>query len=318
MKILAASSFVKELNTIPGVVSAGGFGHDLLGNHGGIGGVSWPGKDPHRDIDFANIEIGYNFLETVGVKLKAGRYFSQNANSMHETIMNETAIKAMGLKDPIGKVIRFWDEWREIVGVAEDFNFESLYQPVKPAFFRCYPVGPQVMVRLKAGSEAATIAALKTAYQRFNPGMPFEFKYLDTDFEQLYASETRVGILARYFAGLAIIISCLGLFGLAAFTAQKRKKEIGIRKVVGASVAQVAYLLSREFLVLVGMAIAVAFPLAWLGMRRWLDGFAYRVDIRYDLFLLTGLTAIGITILTISYQAFKAATANPSETLHSE
>jgi putative ABC transport system permease protein len=108
------------------------------------------------------------------------------------------------------------------------------------------------------------------------------------------------------------------LFGLAAFTAQKRKKEIGIRKVVGASVAQVAYLLSREFLVLVGMAIAVAFPLAWLGMRRWLDGFAYRVDIRYDLFLLTGLTAIGITILTISYQAFKAATANPSETLHSE
>jgi ABC-type antimicrobial peptide transport system permease subunit len=148
--------------------------------------------------------------------------------------------------------------------------------------------------------------------------MSFEYKYLDEEYRHLYAAEIRVGVLARYFAGLAIIISCLGLFGLAAFTAQKRKKEIGIRKVIGASVVQVAYLLSREFLVLVGVAIAIAFPLAWLGMRRWLDGFAYRVEIGYGVFVFTAPAAIVITILTISYQSFRAAMANPVDSLRTE
>lgn len=318
LKIVAATSFIRELNNIPGVVNAAGFGHDLVGNHGGIGGVTWPGKSPNLGVDFANIEVGYNFLETVGIKLKAGRNFSQNANTEHEIIMNETAIKAMGLKDPVGKVVRFWDEKREIVGVAADFNFESLYSPVKPAFFRCYPVGDQVMVRLKAGSETATLAELKKAYMQFNPGMAFEYKFLDEDFEQLYASEIRIGVLSRYFAGLAVLISCLGLFGLAAFTAQKRKKEIGIRKVVGASVTQVAYLLSKEFLALVLVAIAIAFPLVWLGMNKWLDGFAYRVPISYDIFLLTAAVAMAITLFTISFQSIRAATANPAGALRTE
>jgi ABC-type antimicrobial peptide transport system permease subunit len=315
---IATVSFVQGLKNIPGVVEAAPFGHDLLGHHGSIGGVSWPGKDPSQEFDFANIEVGYNFLETVGIRLKEGRNFSQNANAEHEIIFNETAIKAMGLKDPVGKIIEFWGTKREIVAVAQDFNFESAYSPVKPAFFRSYPTGGEVMVRLRAGSETASIAALKKAYAKFSPGLPFEVAWLDQDLEKLYASELRVGILSRFFAGLAILISCLGLFGLAAFTAQKRKKEIGIRKVVGASVLQVAYLLSREFLVLVGIAIAIAFPLVWLGMHKWLNEFAYRMPIRADIFLVTAIAALAITVITISFQSIRAATANPVEALRSE
>jgi len=317
--IAAASSFIKQLNNIPGVVNAAGELHNLLGDHGSSFGLDWPGRTADQyKMDFANIEVGYNFLETMGIQLKKGRYFSQNSNADREIIFNETAIAAMGLKDPIGKTVTVFGEKRQIVGIAKDFNFESVYQTVKPALFRSYPMGDQVLVKLRAGSEAATIAAVKTAYARFNPGMTFEYKYLDEEYRRLYASEIRIGVLARYFAGLAILISCLGLFGLAAFTAQKRKKEIGIRKVIGASVAQVAYLLSREFLALLGVAIAIAFPVAWLAMRHWLDGFAYRVDIGYGVFVLTALAAILITMVTISYQSIRAATANPVDALRSE
>jgi len=317
--IAAASSFIKQLNTIPGVVNAAGELHNLLGDHGSVYGLKWPGSTTDQyKMELANLEVGYNFLETMGIKLKEGRYFSQNPNADHEVILNETAIRAMGLKDPVGKTIQVFDEKRQIVGIAKDFNFESIYQTVKPALFRSYPMGDQVLVKLRKGSESSTIAAVKTAYSQFNPGMTFEYKYLDEEYRHLYASDIRVGVLARYFAGLAILISCLGLFGLAAFTAQKRKKEIGIRKVIGASVVQVTYLLSREFLVLVGIAIAIAVPVAWLAMRQWLNGFAYRVNIGYDVFVLTALAAVGITIITISFQSIKAALANPVESLRTE
>jgi putative ABC transport system permease protein len=317
-KIAGAVSFVNELGNLTGVVNAGSYAHTLMGDHGMINGVNWPGKKANMDVDFANIEVGYNFLETAGIKLKAGRNISQNANSLHEVIMNEAAIKAMGINNPIGKTISFWDEKREIVGVAADFNFESLYQQVKPAFFRIYPVVPSVMVRLRAGSEQQTIDRIKAAYNRFNPGMAFEYKFLDEDYQQWYASELRVGVLSRYFAILAILISCLGLFGLAAFTAQKRRKEIGIRKVVGASSARIVYLLNKEFLALVGVAILIAFPLVWLGMHKWLDGFAYRATIGYGVFVVTAVAAMAITLLTIGYQSLKAAWANPAESLRTE
>ena len=318
-KIVAAVSFVKELSNIPGVASAGSFSHDLTGHHGAISGFEWPGKKPNMDIEFANLEMGANFLQTVGIKIKEGRNFSDNANAAHnEIIFNETAIRAMGLKDPIGKTVRFWGMDRQIVGVAADFNFESMYQSVKPCFFQIYPVGPKVILRLKVGSEPSTIAAVKDAYARFNPGMAFEYQYLDEDYRKWYSSEIRTGVLSRYFAGLAIFISCLGLFGLAAFMAQKRQKEIGIRKVIGASVSQVAFLLSKDFLVLIGIAIVIAFPLVGWVMQNWLDGFAYRVPITTDIFLVTGITALVITIVTISFQAIRAALMNPVSSLRSE
>jgi len=315
----SALSLLNELKAVPGVVNVSGYYHTLTGRHGAIGGFEWPGRPPGMDIDFANLEVGYNFLPTVGIKLKEGRDITPDKRSSgDEIIFNETAIRMMGLKDPIGKTIRFWGHDRQIVGVAADFNFESLYQNIKPCFFQEYPVMPNVMVKIRAGNEKTTMAAIRTLYSKFNPGMVFEYRFLDEDYQALYASEQRVGILSRCFAGLAIFISCLGLFGLAAFTAQKRKKELGIRKVIGASVLQLTYMLSKEFLVLVMLAICIAFPLVYLGMHKWLDSFAYRTRINAGIFVLTGLASIVITILTIGYQSLKAAAMNPAESLRTE
>jgi putative ABC transport system permease protein len=317
-KLAAAAAFVSELRNLPGVVNAGSYSHNLMGNHGEVSDILWAGRDPNQHIDYANIEVGANFLQTAGIKLVAGRYCSPNANMFHEIILNETAIRAMGLKNPISTEIKVFDEKREIVGVAADFNFESLYSQVKPAFFRVFPVMPTVMVRLRAGSEEQAIAGIRAAYQRFNRGMAFDYAYLDEDYARWYASEIKAGVLSRYFAALAIIISCLGLFGLAAFTAQKRRKEIGIRKVVGASTMRIAYLLSKEFLVLVGVSIVIAFPLVAVGMHRWLNEFAYRVPVGADIFVYTALAAFLITLVTICFQAVRAALENPVNALRSE
>jgi ABC-type antimicrobial peptide transport system permease subunit len=318
LKLNAAATFINELNNIPGVINASSYYHNLTGEHGAISGFEWPGKNPNTDIEFSNLEVGYNFLETAGIKIKEGRNFSRTPNAHNEIIFNETAINEMGLKNPVGKMIKFWGMQRQIVGIAADFNFESLYQTVKPCFFQVYPAMPNVMVKIKAGTEKQTIHKIQQAFLAFVPGMAFDYRFLDEDYQALYNSEKRVGTLASYFAGLAIIISCLGLFGLAAFTAQRRQKEIGIRKVVGASVSNVAFLLSKEFLKLVLIAVLIAFPLVWWAMNNWLNDFAYRIHISADIFLITGVSAILITVLTISFQAIKAAVANPVKSLRAE
>lgn len=313
-----AISFVNEVRNIPGVVSAGSHSHNLLGDHGGISGFEWPGKDPAKDILFANLEMGNGFLQTVGIKIKEGRNFSDNANARNEIIFNESAIKDMGLKDPIGKTIKFWGMEKQIVGVTEDFNFESLYETVKPCFFQMYPIGPNIVVKIKAGTEKQTIAQIQKLYASFNKGLAFEYKFLDEAYQALYVSEEHVAVLSKYFAGLAILISCLGLFGLAAFTAQRRQKEIGIRKVVGASVSSVVVMLSKDFLKLVVLAAIIAFPLVWWVMNSWLNNFAYHIPISADIFLIAGLAIVLITLLTISFQSIKAAIANPVKSLRTE
>jgi putative ABC transport system permease protein len=313
-----AAAFVNELKSIPGVVNASSYYHNLMGGHGSTSDFEWPGKDPHTNIDFSNLEVGDNFLETAGISIKEGRNFSVNGHAGKEIIFNETAIKNMGLKDPVGKTIRLWGRERQIVGVAADFNFESLYQSVKPCFFQAYPVMPNIMVKVNGEMEEKAIAGITKAYQQFNPGMAFEYRFLDEDYQVLYAAEMKVGMLSRYFAGLAIIISCLGLFGLAAFTAQRRQKEISIRKVIGASVSNLTLLLSRDFFKLVLIAVIIAFALVWWGMNHWLDYFAYRIHIGPDVFLVTAGVITGITILTVSFQAIKAAVANPVRYLKGE
>ena len=184
-KVSAAATFINELNNLPGVVNASSYYHNLTGDHGGISGFEWPGKPPGMDIDFSNLEVGYNFLETAGIKIKEGRNFSKNDNAHNEIIFNETAIKEMGLKDPVGKMIKFWGMERRIIGVAADFNFESLYQSVKPCFFQVFPVMPNVMVRIKAGTEKQTIDKIQKAFAAFTPGMAFDYKFLDEDYQTL-------------------------------------------------------------------------------------------------------------------------------------
>jgi ABC-type antimicrobial peptide transport system permease subunit len=318
-KLATSLTFINELKNMPGIVSAGSYYHNLNGDHGSIGGFQWPGKDASKpDIDFANLEIGYGFMETVGIKMKEGHGFSNSSNTNKEIIFNESAIQQMGLKDPIGKTVKFWDQQRQIVGIAEDFNFESLYSKIKPCFFQAYPSMPNVIVKIKGGAEKQTIDKIQKLYSSFYKGLAFDYRFIDEEYQALYTSENRVAVLSKYFAGLAIIISCLGLFGLAAFSAQRRQKEIGIRKVIGASAGDVTVMLSKDFLRLVLIAIAAAFPFVWWTMNNWLDKFAYRVHIGADVFLLTGISVLLITILTISSQAIKAAIANPVKSLRIE
>jgi len=252
--------------------------------------------------------------------MAAGRAFSRNfATDSTKIIFNEAAIAAMGLKEPIGKNIELWGQDMEIVGVTEDFHFESLHEPVKPLFFKLEPRQTHaIMVKIGAGNEKEVIRKLQNLYTQFNPGFTFDYKFLDQDYQALYAAEQRVSTLSRYFAGLAILISCLGLFGLTAFTAERRRKEIGVRKVLGASSLNIIYLLSGDFTKLVLAAILVALPLSWLATRYWLNNFAYRIDLHWWYFMGAGLAALLIAWLTVGAQAIRAASVNPTHSLKDE
>lgn len=311
-------SFLDLVKNQSGVQTASSYYHNFTGNHGGMGGMEWPGKTGNTDVNFSNLEVGYGYLEVMGVQLKEGRYFSTDSRADKEIIFNETAIRDMGIKDPIGKTVRFWDMEKVIVGIAKDFNYESLYQTVKPAFFQSYPVMPNFVVKIAPGRDEATISQLKKLYEQQFQGLTFDYKYIDEDYQALYASEKRVSDLSRYFGGLTILISCLGLFGLAAFTAHRRRKEIGIRKAIGASAGNIVTLLSADYLKLIGMAIIIAFPLAGWLMYQWLQTFAYRIQVGTDVYCIAGVATLLITFTTIGYQSIKAALTNPVKSLQTE
>ncbi len=309
--------FLTEVKRLPGVVNASSMSGDFTGNHSGGGGINWEGKQ--KRIEFAGVDAEYDLFETMGLQMVQGRTFSRQFSAdSNAVIFNEAAIAAMGLANPVGKTVIMWGKKKQIVGVVKNFHFESLYSQVTPFFIRCGHNNENVIVKIKAGQERATIAQLKELYTRFNQGLDLEYAFLDEDYRKLYAAEERVAVLSRYFAALAIIISCLGLFGLAAFTAQKRQKEIGIRKVVGATVHQIVLLLSKDFLKLVMLAVLIAFPLAWWVLNHWLHHFAYRVSIGAWLFVVSAAAILLITIITISFQAIKAALVNPVKSLKTE
>jgi hypothetical protein len=322
-KVLSSEeSFIAELKKIPGVVNASYTFHNMVGRNYGGDGLFWDGKDPNAYTYFEGIGAGEDFIETMGMQMAAGRSFSRAFPSDSANIViNEAAVRLMGLKNPVGKTIRFQGQPSQIIGVVKDFHFESLHEPVKHLWIALQPGGNpwhKIMVRIRAGDQKETIERIGRFYESYNPGFPFDYNFLDEAYQKQYATEVRVGTLSRYFAGLAILISCLGLFGLAAFTAQRRQKEIGIRKVVGASATNIVAMLSRDFLRLVLLAILVAFPLSWWAMNQWLHGFAYRVDLSAWVFLFAGAAVVLITLLTICYQALKAALANPVGALRSE
>jgi ABC-type antimicrobial peptide transport system permease subunit len=210
----------------------------------------------------------------------------------------------------------------QVIGVVKDFHFESLHATVKPSYAVLERQGAnpwfKIMIRIRADHQQQTIAAIRQFYETYNPGFPFTFNFLDEAYQKQYDSDTRVSVLSKYFAGLAIIISCLGLFGLAAFTAQKRRKEIGIRKVIGASVSGITAMLSKDFLVLISISLIIAFPLSWWLMNSWLRGFAYRVSITPFVFVIAGVSVILITLFTVSFQSIKASMANPVKSLRTE
>jgi len=313
---------VAELKKIPGVINASYTFNNMVGRNFGNYGIEWEGRDPNGAIYFEGFGSGYDFIETMGMKMASGRSFSKEYGEDNTRIIfNEAAIKAMGIKNPVGKNIKLFDQSMQIIGVVKDFHFESLHEPVKPSYmFLTGQNNPwnKIMVRISSQKEKETIQAIQNYYESFNPGFPFDINFLDEAYQKQYLTETRVATLSRYFAGLAIIISCLGLFGLATFTAQRRQKEIGIRKVVGASVMDITTLLSGGFLKLILIAVLIAFPISWWSMTKWLQSFNYRISIGADVFVLSGAAVIFITFLTISFQSIKAALANPVRALKTE
>ncbi|HEY2721323.1 MAG TPA: FtsX-like permease family protein [Chitinophagaceae bacterium] len=311
--------FLADLKNIPGVLNASSQNGNFLGmtSHGGSG-ISWQGKDPGLGIEYYGNDVGYDFFETMGLQMAEGRPFARQFSDTSSVIFNETAIRAMGLKNPIGKTVSLWSEKKVIVGVVKDYHFKSLYEKITPSFLVCGQNNETTLVRIKAGTERQTIAQIKDLFNKYNHGLDFTYSFLDDDYNKLYASEQRVAILSKYFAAIAILICCLGLFGLAAFTAQKRQKEIGIRKVIGASVGNVVTMLSINFLALVCLALLIAIPASWWAANLWLRSFAYRININPLIFVITAVVVVFITLITISFQSIKAAIANPVKSLRSE
>ncbi len=310
-------AFIADAKKITGVVNASDMEGDMVGNHSGGGGIDWPGKKER--IEFSGLYVDFDFMETMGLQMKEGRTFSrQFATDSDAVIFNETAIANMHLKNPVGQTVSLWGSKKRIIGVVKDFHYESLYKKVGPFFLSFRKNTANILVKIQAGAEKTTLANIEKLYKLYNAGLPFEYAFIDDDYRLLYASEQRVAVLSRYFAGIAIIISCLGLFGLAAFTAQKRQKEISIRKVIGASINSIVLMLSKDFLKLVLIAVLIAFPLAWIAMNKWLQSFAYRVNIGAIVFVVAGVSIILITVLTIGYQSIKAAVANPVKSLKAE
>lgn len=313
-------TFISEVRKIPGVTGASASGHDMTGHNSGTYMISWPGKDPENRTEFERVHAFEGFIELMGLELKAGRTLSGDTALEKSTIVfNESAIKFMGLTDPIGKTVDFGSGERTIVGVIKDFNYESFHEPIKPLYILLDPANAgNVMVKIEKGKEQETIARISDFYSSFNPGFPFSYHFLDEDYQQMYVAENRVATLSRYFAGLAILISCLGLFGLAAFTAERRLKEIGIRKVLGSGDARIVLLLSEEFMKIMIIALAISIPLSWYMTSTWLEGFVYRIELHWWYFAASALAALLVAGLAVSAQTIKAARVNPVKCLKIE
>ncbi|PIB31435.1 ABC transporter permease [Maribacter sp. 4G9] len=312
----------RQLETIDGVVSAGGISETIVREDGGSStyGINWSGSDDEANIDFVLRGIDEKLIHTLNIEMAEGQGFSQNLGAPESYLLfSEEAIRLMGLKDPVGAKVKLWGEDKTILGVMKDFHTASVMQPISPIVFRYTPQNlEKAMVRIKPGAESEVIRSIKEMYDQYNPGFNFNFAFMDQTIEAQYLSEQRILSLARYFAYMAIFISCLGLFGLAAFNTEMRIKEIGIRKVLGSSSFGILKLLSSDFIKLVLLSILIASPVAWYLMRDWLLQFAYRIDIGWTVFVIAGILTILIALATISFQALKAANANPVKSLRTE
>lgn len=313
-------AFREELLRQPGVTAVTAADQSPLNVMSATTDPTWPGKDAESQPSFTILDVGHDFAETMGMELVSGRAFSRvfGADTVN-FIVNERAAEAMGMADPVGQRLAFWEREGEVVGVVRDFHMTSLRAPIEPTILRLNTAAADVLfVRTATGRVADALAGLRAVQARFNPGLPLDYAFLDESFEEAYESERRLGALSDAFAGLTAFIACLGLFGLAAFTATRRTKEVGIRKVLGATASSVVALLSRDFLALVLVGFVVAAPLGYLAMERWLEGFAYRVEMSPLVFLGAGGTALFLAALSVSVQALRAASTDPVKALRYE
>ncbi|WP_375436978.1 ABC transporter permease [uncultured Hymenobacter sp.] len=322
-------AFKHELAQASGVTSSTigyGFPGDMVAGDQ----IIVPINGEQKKFSVTQLMVDHDYLKTLGLQLVAGRDFSRELKTDPDQafILNETAVRDLGFATPekaLGQTLH-WNVWNDqnpdslktgkVIGVVKDFHYKSLYDKMEPTVLQIFPNAYwKVAVKLKAQNVGAGVEGVKQVWSKFSPDYPIEFKFMDDNFDQMYRSEDKLNTLLWIFTGIAIFVGCLGLFGLATYAAERRKKEIGIRKVLGADVSTIVGLLSKEFLLLVVVAAIIAFPVAWLAMHRWLQDFAYRIDIPLWAFLAAGLLAAAVAFLTVSYQAVRAATANPINNL---
>jgi putative ABC transport system permease protein len=284
-------------------------------------GFDWEKKDPNLQALFGVIAVSHDFGKTVGWQFKEGRDFSRSySTDTSGFVINEAAMKFIGIKNVVGKTITWNREKYHVVGVIKDMVMESPYDPVEPTiFFINYEWAQIVNIKINPAMSASdALVKIEDVFKRYNPGSPFDYKFADERYAEKFKAEERIGKLAAFFAILAIFISCLGIFGLASFTAEQRTKEIGVRKVLGASVFNLWQLLSKDFVILVMISFLIAVPIAYFSMQSWLEKYEYRSGISWWVFGIAGFGALMITLLTVSYQAIKAALANPVKSLRTE
>ena len=315
------TTFKEELEKDPGIVSvtaaAQGITHinSSLGNNWGF-----DGRDPNQRLEIHFDWVSLDYAETFGLTMSEGRFYSEEFPSdlADGIVLNQKAIELMGIQDPIGKRFSYWGNDKRIIGVVNDFHLEPLYETLKPMVLIYQDFINFVYIRITPGDPSQVLSHIEKVHKRLEPGGTFQYGFLDDRYKRQYRTELRLAALSRYSTALAIFIACLGLFGLASFMAEQRTKEIGVRKVLGASVSSIIRMMSREFVILVLVAILIASPLAYFAMNRWLEHFAYRTSLGWWVFVTGGLLALLITLITVSFQAVKAALTNPVETLRYE
>lgn len=325
-------AFKSRLEQVPGVKSVS-IGYGFPGDAVAGDGIKVHKNGQIEQLPATQLMVDYDYIKTLDLELLAGRDFSEKmgTDKDHAFIINETAVKNLGYGTPenaLGQKLS-WNVWNnsnpdslkqgQIIGVVKDFNYKSLYEKVETAVLQIFPdAAIKVAVKMNTSNAEGTIAQVEEVWNQFTAEYPIEYKFLDENFEEMYESEDKLKVLLGIFTGLAIFIGCLGLFGLAAFSAERRKREIGIRKVLGASVQNIVVMLSGDFVKLVLIAIIVASPIAWYFMKDWLQDFAYRINIGWDVFVIAGISAIAIAMLTVGFHAVKAALRNPVSNIRTE
>ena len=284
------------------------------------GKLDWEGKPPDKELRFMFSVVDFDYISTLKMEMIQGRNFSKKFPTDDQNyILNQEAIKQMELESPIGKKFTMWGYQGKIIGVVKDFHYNHFRTKIKPIVLTLHDFGySYLIIKIKSQNQAQTIGSLKNLWSNFSPEFPFEYFFIDENFSNQYGDERQMGKIFNFFALMAIFISCMGLGGLVSFSVGHRTKEIGIRKILGASISGILFLITRKFLKLVFIANIISFPIAWYAIRYWLGSFAYKIDIGFDMFILAGVLSLLISLLTVSYQVIRVAMANPIEALRYE
>jgi putative ABC transport system permease protein len=300
-----------ELLKKPGVIEVSSSTSPMVGVNGTTGDTEWEGKEAGSTFLVHANGVDEHFIPLFKINMAEGNNFTGEKSDSAHVILNETAVKESGIKNPIGKRFKLWQTSATIIGIIKDYNYSSLKERIEPFVFFYQPASYRMFVKTTGKDADKAIAATQKMWTKYSAAYPFEYSFVDEDYDRLYKNEQRTGTLFNVFAMVAIAICCLGLFGLSTYTAQVKRKEVGIRKVLGASISNITGLLAKDFVVLVIISLVIAIPISWWAMNAWLQDFVYRIPISWWIFALSGIIAVIIAFATVSFQAIRAAMANP-------